>query len=169
MTPSDLVTPQLIQSCKPYRTIVVIGYTKTGKYPISKKLSSALNYPLFVSDNFINPSDRSQSLYDMMGYILPHYKQQKPLIVEGVLCFRLLRKGIQQNNFFPDLIIKTKCDDKTIKHFYKKDGEEHKIERALSFNKGLNTIWKEYLTLLSSNPSLKKPKLLELNTSLPYL
>lgn len=166
MNPLDLVTPSLVNKCRSFSTIVIIGYTKTGKHPIAKKLASDLNYPLFVSDNYINASNRQQSLYDMMDHILPYYNQQIPFIVEGVLCFRLLRKGIQLNNFIPDLIIKTKCNDKTIEHFYKKDKEEHKIKRALSFNKGLNTIWDEYLNLLRNNSFLKKPNFIELNTSL---
>ena len=167
MNPSDLVTPNLITHCSQFKTIVILGYTKTGKVTIAKKLAQELNYPLFESDHYINIKDREQSLYNLIDHVLPYYQSNQPIIIEGILCFRLLRKGLQLNNFSPDLIIKTKCNDETIKHFYRMDGEESKINRALSFNKGLNTIWDEYKEMLRDNLHSKIPKFLELETTLP--
>jgi 2-phosphoglycerate kinase len=168
MNPADLVTPQLINLCSRNNTIVICGFTKTGKITIAEKLAKELNRKLFISDNyqFVKPDE---SLYVFMDDIMKEYKNGTPMIVEGILCFRLLRKGIQLNNFFPDLILKTKCSENTIRHFYKKDGEESKINRALSFNKGLDKIWKDYLDLLYTNPQVKRPGYVELNTSLPNL
>jgi hypothetical protein len=167
MNPADLVTSHLIDYCKNYNTIVVCGYTKTGKVTIAKKLAQELNRPLFISDDYIDIADREQSLYNLIDNILPYYQTNQPIIIEGILCFRLLRKGIQLDNFSPDLIIKTKCNDETIKHFYRMDGEGSKIDRALSFNKGLNTIWDEYRELLRNSFMMKLPKFIELETTLP--
>ena len=52
MNPADLVTPQLINYCSPLQTIVVCGYTKTGKITIAKKLAEQLNRVLFISDDY---------------------------------------------------------------------------------------------------------------------
>jgi hypothetical protein len=169
MNPAHLVTPQILNICSNNPVIVICGYTKTGKVTIAKKISSALNRPLFISDDYITEENKSDSLYRLIDGILPYYNKKIPIIVEGILCFRLLRKGIQLNNFYPDLIIKTKCNDSTIKHFYEKDNEANKIPRALSFNKGLNKIWNDYISLLHQNPSLKRPKYIELETTLPQL
>jgi hypothetical protein len=169
MNPENLVTESLIRFCKNYKTIIICGYTKTGKVKIAKKLAEHLNYPLFISDDYINPKDSTQSLYNLMDAILPLYKSKQPLIVEGVLCFRLLRKGYQLNTFSPDLIIKTVCNNETIKYFYNLDMEAHKINKALSFNKGLNTIWEEYIDLIKNNPipHFNLPRYIELTTTLP--
>lgn len=70
MNPTDLVTPSLINKCRSFSTIVIIGYTKTGKYPIAKKLASNLNYPLFVSDNYINPSNRQTNSFSKKPYFI---------------------------------------------------------------------------------------------------
>ena len=168
MNPEALITPQLIDTCSKNNTIVICGFTKTGKITIAKKLAKELNRKLIISDDYqsIKPEE---SLYVFMEDILSEYNKGNPIIVEGILCFRLLRKGIQLNNFSPDLILKTKCSENTIRHFYKKDGEESKINRALSFNKGLDKIWNDYLDLLYINPQIKKPGYIELNTSLPNL
>ena len=167
MNPADLVNHHLIDHCRNLNTIVICGYTKTGKVTIAKELAKALNRPLFISDDYVNIENREQSLYNLIDHILPYYQSNQPIIVEGILCFRLLRKGIQMNNFYPDLIIKTKCNDETIKHFYRIDGEESKINRALAFNRGLNTIWDEYRELLLNNHQLKRPQFIELETTLP--
>ncbi len=165
MLPEHIVSPQLINHCRPLQTIIICGYTKTGKITIAKNLAKALNRKLFISDDYLHIEPEA-ALYKLMDDVMIEYKKGTQIIIEGVLCFRLLRKGIQLNNFFPDLIIKTKCNDETIRYFYKKDNEESKLERALSFNKGLNKIWLEYLNLLSSNSTIKKPTLLEFNTSI---
>jgi uridine kinase len=165
MNPADLVTPSLIELCVPMKTIVVCGYTKTGKVTIANKIAAKLNRPLFISDDY-QSLGHEESLNYLLKETYKHQISNSPIIVEGILCFRLLRKGIKETSFFPDLIIKTNCDERTIRHFYNKDNEGHKIERALAFNKGLNTIWEEYQDLLIANPWVKKPKFIELNTSL---
>ena len=165
MKPSDLVTPELINYCSQFNTIVVLGYTKTGKLPIAKKLAQELDCPLFVSDEYLELKDPLESF---MGDVTWHQRRGNKIIVEGTLCFRLLRKGLELSNFNTDLIIKTKCNDETIKHFYNQDGESHKIKRALSFNQGLNKIWDEYrANLLTYRGTIKTPAFLELTTTLP--
>jgi hypothetical protein len=166
MNPVDLVNKELLNYVNTKPIVVIVGYTKTGKYPIAKKLADELNRPLFVSDDFGYNDYDDKGLYAFMDAIQPLYTQNIPIIIEGILCFRLLRKGIQMNNFYPDLIIRTICDDNTIAHFYKKDGEANKIKRALSFNKGLNTIFNEYLDMVGQNPKIKQPNYIELITSL---
>jgi len=169
MNPADLVTDDLIDYCKNFSTIIICGYTKTGKITIAKKLAQKLNYPIFISDYYLERNNVDQSLYDLINDILPYYITNQPIIVEGVLCFRLLRKGLQLDNFQPDLIIKTKCNEETIKYFYNIDGESHKIKRAISFNQGLNKIWNEYRSMLLNDPRSIIPKFIELETTLPEL
>jgi hypothetical protein len=168
MNPADLVDSEVLEICKQSPSIVIIGFTRSGKVTIAKKIAESLNIPLLISDEYLN-GDNDERLYNLMDDVLHYYNNNIPFIVEGILCFRLLRKGAQLNNFFPDLVIRTECSEKTIEHFYQKEGEGHKIKRALSFNKGLVSIWDEYVELLYHNSFMKKPKLLTLNTSLPYL
>ena len=167
MNPADLVTNDLINYCKNFPIIVICGYTKTGKVTIAKKLSEQLNRPLLKSDDYIDYQNRENSLYLFMDAVIPYVNNNMSVIVEGISCFRLLRKGIQLGNFSPDLIIKTKCNNYTISYFYEKDGESNKIEKALSFNRGLNKIWDEYRKLLLNNSHLKRPQYIELETTLP--
>jgi hypothetical protein len=161
---TDLVTPELIQHCSQFNTIVILGYTKTGKLPIAKKISQELNRPLFISDEYLKLKDPLESF---MSDVILHQIRENQIVVEGTLCFRLLRKGLELSNFNTDLIIKTSCNEETIKYFYNQDNESHKIKRALSFNQGLNKIWDEYRAMLLNGPRSNIPQYIELTTTLP--
>lgn len=168
MNPADLVTPQLLKKIDGAKTIVVAGFTKTGKITISNKLSEELGYPIIKSDDFkVEQFGTTKALFAFMGECLSYYNTRQPVIIEGVKAFRLLRKGLQLRSFYPDVIIKTECNEATIRHFYKKDGEEEKADRAMSFNKGLQTTWDSYLSLLDEKFVIKKPKIITLTTTLP--
>ena len=164
MKPADLVTPELIQHCSQFNTIVVLGYTKTGKLPIAKKIATELNCPLFISDEYLELKD---PLDAFMNDIILHQKRKNQIVIEGTLCFRLLRKGLELSNFNTDLIIKTNCNEETIKYFYNQDNESHKIKRALSFNQGLNKIWDDYRNMLLNSSRSNIPQYIELTTTLP--
>lgn len=164
VNPTDLVTQELIESCKDKKLIIICGYTKTGKVTIAKTLARHLNRKLLMSDDY--QMFEEHSLEMLMNDVIDSLKRKEQIIVEGILCFRMLRKGIEQINILPDMIIKTECNEETIRHFYMKDGEGSKIDRALSFNKGLNKIWQDYINLLSSNPYIIPPEYIELNTSI---
>lgn len=164
MKPVDLVTPELIQYCSQFNTIVVLGYTKTGKLPIAKKIAQELDRPLFISDEYLELKDPLEAF---MGDVTWHQRRGNQIIVEGTLCFRLLRKGLELSNFNANLIIKTNCNEETIKYFYNQDGESHKIKRALSFNQGLNKIWNEYRSMLLNGSRSNIPQYIELTTTLP--
>jgi hypothetical protein len=169
MNPADLITPQLIKRLEGAKTIVVAGFTKTGKITISNKLSEVLGYPVIKSDDYKFKDYGKKCLYEFMGAGLAYYNVRKPVIIEGVKAFRLLRKGLQLRCFYPDVIIRTECNEETIKHFYRKDGEAEKIDRVMSFNKGLNTTWEDYLRLLNEPGKIiyKRPKIITLTTTLP--
>lgn len=166
MNPASVVTSELVEYCKGLNTIVILGYTKTGKHTIAKRLAEELQCNLYVSDDYLDRSNPTDSLYTLIEAFASDYRAGRQFVVEGVLCFRLLRKGLELRNFFPDLLIKTECNVETISHFYHKDGEGHKLQRALNFNKGLEKIWDEYRTTLRTTPGLKIPQYLEFNTSL---
>jgi len=99
MNPVDLVTPEMVEYCEQFKIIVVCGFAKTGKYPIAKKLAESLNRHLIVSDDFgIQDFETFKNISTLA------YTKQTPVVIEGVLSFRLLRKGIQENTFHADFI-----------------------------------------------------------------
>jgi len=162
MNPATLVTPQLINHCKDLQLIFVIGATKTGKVIIAKTLAEALGREILISDAFIQEYGYDNALDRLEHELENRYYSGKKVIIEGILAFRLLRRMARKGWMQPDIIIKTICDDETIKHFYQIEGEGDKIKRALGFNRGLEKIFEEYLELTAG----KRTKILGLNTSI---
>ena len=159
MTPSQYITPQIIDLCKQHRSIVIIGGPCSGKTSIAKYISEQISYQYVSTDDYQNDVDLL--LYNVSKY-------NNPLIIEGMLAYRLLRKGAQTQSFNPELIIKLECNFETIKHLYKKYRDPSKLNYVNGMINGSNKIWNEYIDYLAYH-FIKKPTYIEINTSLSYL
>jgi hypothetical protein len=157
-------SPAFLDSLKPYRKIVLFGYTKTGKVKIAKTISEHLGIKLIKTDDFQH-IDFKQAVYTMLNLLTSLETTGTPFIIEGVQCARILRKGQETGTFTPDLVIRTECNEQTIRHCYIQDGEGDKLKGALSFNKGIEGIYNQYLDSVRNTPYLI-PKFITINTSL---
>lgn len=158
MTPSNYITQPILDICRQSNQIVIIGSPCSGKTSIASFLSEQLPRPYILTDDYQNNLDKL--LMDLTNY-------NKPLIVEGTLGYRLLRKGLQTQTFIPDLIIKLECNDKTITHLYNKYRDPNKLNYVKGMINGLNKIWEGYIELHKLYQA--KTKCIEINTSLSYL
>lgn len=158
MIPSQYITPQIIDLCKQHRSIVIIGPPCSGKSSIAQYISEQISYQYVSTDDYQNDVDLL--LYNISKY-------NKSLIIEGMLAYRLLRKGAQTQTFNPDLIIKLECNFKTIEHLYKKYRDSNKLNYVNGMVNGSNKIFNEYREIIKYYPIL--PKVININTSLSYL
>lgn len=143
-----------------WKQIVILGYAASGKTTFSEKL--AKGYPehrIFHTDDYIQ-FGYEPALYKLISDIQNY---DGPMIIEGVLAYRLLRKGIQGVSigsvdrfdivqppttwyFHPDLVITCECPtDVRIQRYLKRGGDANKL---LTFDKNLNTVWYDYKSLL---------------------
>lgn len=143
-------------------TVVIVGYAASGKTTFSEKF--AKDYPehrIFHTDDYIQFGYES-ALYKLISDIQHTYGH---FIVEGVLGYRLLRKGIKGVSMdemkkygvmqytdmwymHPDLVITCKCPTETrIKRYLKRGGDANQL---LKFDKNMNTIWCDYKSLLEN-------------------
>jgi hypothetical protein len=153
-----------LDSLIPYRKIVLFGYTKTGKVKIAKTISEHLGIKLIKTDDYQH-IDFKQAVYTMLDVITKLERENIPFIIEGVQCARILRKGQETGTFTPDLVIRTECNEQTIRQCYVQDNESEKINGALSFNKGIEGIYKQYTQSINAM-SHDTPKFITINTSL---
>lgn len=153
-----------LDSLSGYKKIVLFGYTKTGKVKIARTISEHLGIKLIKTDDYQH-IDFRQAVYTMLDEISKLERANIPFIIEGVQCARILRKGLETGTFTPDLVIRTSCNTSTIEYCYRQDGEADKIKGALSFNKGVEKIYTEYLDMLDNVPYLT-PRFITINTSL---
>jgi hypothetical protein len=164
MEPGNLITEKIVEYCKPLQLIFVVGFTKTGKVTIAKKLAKELNRSLYIADEFIERHGFDHALDEFEMEVERIYYNGEKAIFEGILCFRLLRRLIKKGYIMPDIIIKTECNEQTISHFYSIEEPEKNLKRVFGFNNGLKQIWNESLKNIASQG--KTLKILTLNTSI---
>jgi len=129
---------ELLKFAEKYNKIVVIGFPKTGKTTLSNQFNSD-KYTIIHSDKY-----KSYPYKDQVYLLINELKSlaQKNFVIEGVQCFRLLRKieELKLSNIRPDLIIY--CHQNQITPKYQ------------NFIKGLTKIWNDYISLLNTIPTI---------------
>lgn len=154
------------------KNIVIIGYAATGKSFFADMLMSLginkYDYKLIRSDDYQNKGFQ-QSLYVMMSHI-QHMRLngQERFIVEGIQGYRLLRKGLEEQTFFADVVFLMKADKATRhKRYLNRKDSIQKMGYLDGFDSMLNKVWLDYLNMvLQQQKTLKKiPRLVEVNTT----
>lgn len=131
------------------KTVVIIGHPQAGKTTYSAKLRERFPGHTYISCDDFKSFPYDEALYELKKSI--RKTTAKYLVIEGVLGYRLLRKGLQYKDFSPDLIIRIT-----------RDGIDYgdKASKMQSFCKQLDTIWAEYLYLLDNET--QKPEIIEM-------
>lgn len=159
---NDLITDELVNLCKDKKRIIIYGHAKSGKILIAKELSRLLNFKLIVSDDYMHLGFKD-AMYHIKEIAM---LSNEPLIIEGVQASRLLRKGVELNDFFSDLIIHTEINIPSLMLSYQRDGEAHKINNVINFNeKVIDKIFYEWYEIQLKYYSNKLPEIIKINTS----
>lgn len=162
---SELITDELIELCKDKKYIVIYGYTKSGKVIVGRELAKALNRRLIISDDYI-PEGWKVNMYVIRDIIRKNPDEM--IIIEGVQSGRLLRKGVENGDFFADLVIHIEINDESTEFCYIRDGEGHKLKggKVHHFNKNiLDKIYYEWHEMQSRFYPDKMPEIILMNTS----
>jgi adenylate kinase family enzyme len=129
------------------KNVLIIGCPASGKTYVSGLLDND-KHRVVHTDRYIDLGHK-ESLYNLLDG-LSLYKGLT--IVEGVLGYRLLRKGLQTGEYFPDLVIELRVNEETMLDTYKYKRDPLKVKRLKSFNKAHRTILDEYLKLPNDRP-----------------
>ena len=154
----SLITDELINQCLDKHRIIIYGHAKSGKILIARSLAEKLKRKLIITDDYMEYGFK-QSMYVIKDLI---EETKEPLIIEGVQTPRLLRKGLEYNDFYCDMIIHLECNKQSIEQAYIKDNEEHKLSKVYTFNEMLDNIFEEWYQNMSID---KMPLIIKLNTS----
>jgi deoxyadenosine/deoxycytidine kinase len=124
--------------------IVIVGAPATGKTHLSKELANKYpDYRIIHSDDYMSHGYQ-KSLYVMMDDI--GLSENRRMIIEGVQTPRLLRKGVELGNFFPDLIIRADADDSVKLARYRDRGMDYPYAMA----KNIETVYMQYRQMLAT-------------------
>lgn len=102
-------------------SVVILGAPESGKTWLSEQLADQFDF-IVHTDDYIKYGFE-QSMYRVLDDVVLAQKLGKRVLVEGVQCYRLLRKGVQLNSFYPQLVIELKVSELYIQAQYQTRGE----------------------------------------------
>jgi hypothetical protein len=134
------------------KNVLIIGPPASGKTWLCDIMMRF--YHLIVhTDNYIHYGYK-QSIYEVMKEINYAHTNGLNTIVEGIQGYRLLRKGVELDCYYPDIVIELEISEKRMRETYQKERDPKKIKYLQSFNDAHQTILDDYFSL----PNEKKPE-----------
>jgi hypothetical protein len=137
--------------------VMVIGLPASGKTFFAGWLS--LNNPahkLYRTDDYLQGFGGEKAMYatlfDVTGSILIGQKT----IVEGVAGYRMLRKGVQLETYFPDIVFELVAPTEQRERVYQQERKDKSFSNVERFDKALTTVLNDYNELIENYP-LRSP------------
>lgn len=126
------------------KNVLVIGYPATGKTFVAEQLHTLIKDHTFIHTDDYMSHGFEQSLYVMMEDI---EKTHGSTLIEGLLGYRLLRKGLELGTYRPDIVIDLRAPEERIIKTYEEERDPGKIKSVLSTCKACRTILEKYLAM----------------------
>lgn len=130
------------------KTVVIIGCPASGKTTLSRALAAHTGTTLVHTDDYI-PHGAVESLYVMLDELS---EMDYPVIVEGVGGYRLLKKGVQLDSFYPDVVIELEVTPEQVERVYATERQDRKVKSLAGFCKGHQTVLAEYRAIKNPKP-----------------
>lgn len=138
------------------KNVLIIGPPASGKTTLAKELSKRPNdHVLLHTDDYIQHG-YEQALYVLMEDIK---KLQATTIIEGVLGYRLLRKGAQLDCYYPDLVIEMQITAEQQARIYQQERDAKKLQYLKGFAASHDKILHDYFELIGG----RKPEWIKIN------
>lgn len=141
------------------KNVLIIGCPASGKTFLSNKLKAQNpdDHKLFHTDDYMGYGYKD-SLYRLLDDVQKIQSHTKTLI-EGIQGYRLLRKGVELNCYYPDIVIELSVSEGRMIKTYREERTGKSVDSLHSFNKMHDKILNDYFAM--HNPH--KPQWIKLN------
>ena len=134
------------------KNVLIIGPPASGKTWLCEQISNTSHFTIRTDSYMLY--GYNQSMYVCLDDIRNAMDFKMNTIVEGIQGYRLLRKGVELDCYYPDIVIELEISEKRMHETYKKERDPKKIKYLQSFNAAHQTILEDYFSL----PNEKKPQ-----------
>lgn len=146
MTYSDLLKLDIAG-----KTVVIIGCPASGKTTLGKALAERTGRDVIHTDDYMEHGYK-QSMYAVLADLMMRDENTAPPIIEGVQGYRLLRKGVELDCFYPDVVIELHVTPEQVARVYREQRSEKKAGSLIAFNKMHETILADYRAMDNPRP-----------------
>lgn len=144
---------QVIQMDIEGKNVLIIGCPASGKTYLTKQFQT--NHKKFHTDDYMKYG-YEQAMYKVLDDIK---NSTENTLVEGIQGYRLLRKGVQLDCYYPDIVIQLIISEEQMFKTYRNERDEKKIKYLKGFNGMHDKIIKDYF-MLENN---KKPEWIKIH------
>ena len=137
------------------KNIVIIGCPASGKTTIAKELAKRTGQKVFHTDDYMQHGYK-ESLYVLLADLM-EVNEAEPPIIEGVQAYRLLRKGVELDCLYPDIVIELKVSPEQVERVYRTERVWDKRRSVDKVLKNLEAFNKMHETILADYAQMKNP------------
>lgn len=131
------------------KNVLIIGKPAAGKTFLSELLHKDNPGHTVIHTDYYIKHGYVESLYKLMADMR---LIKAPTIIEGVLGYRLLRKGVQTGAYYPDMVIHVNVPDSTMLRTYRTERKGKDINALRGFIRSHTTILNEYFAIKNPHP-----------------
>lgn len=122
--------------------VLIIGPPASGKTYFANKLKADNPHKIINTDDYLQYGN------DGLYYLLNELKNiHTPTIIEGVLGYRLLRKGVELNCYYPDLVLELEVSESKLQAVYNSERIGKDFNGVKSMIKANQKILAEYKSM----------------------
>ena len=141
--------PDLLTTDLHGKTVVIIGHPATGKTWLGKALAAITGRQVIHTDDYIQYG-HVEGLYVLLDEL---QAMEGPHLVEGVMGYRLLRKGAQTGLYYPDVVIHLTVPAECVERTYRQVRKEpEKLPGVKRLGMACDTVLRDYLEMNNPHP-----------------
>ncbi len=121
------------------KNVLIIGCPASGKSWLCNKMSKP-THNIIHTDNY-KFYGFQEGMYHALDAAV---KSSKPTLVEGVFGYRMLRKGVELDSYYPDIVIEMKVSYERMIKTYSRERDASKVKYMKQFNESNEKILSGY-------------------------
>lgn len=132
------------------KNVLIIGCPASGKTWLAGQMGTGSHRVIHTDKYMGNGYEMGMyaALNDAVG-------SEIPTIVEGIHGYRMLRKGAEYGNYYPDIVIEMKVSEQRMLSTYRNERNPNKIKYLKQFNATHEKILNDYRKMI---PDRLKPQ-----------
>lgn len=137
------------------KNVLIIGWPASGKTHVANLLwKDNPGHKMIHTDDYMHHGFK-EALYEILRDLK---RTRKPTIIEGVQGYRLLRKGVELDCYYPDIVIELEIPESRMYRTY----AEQRRGKDPAYLKGFNKMQQKILNDYFAMPNKKKPQWIKL-------
>lgn len=133
------------------KNVLIIGCPASGKTHLSNLLKKDPSNHLHVHTDHLHIHTDDYAHYghvEALYVLIEELKSnQRNTIIEGIMGYRLLRKGVELDCYYPDIVLQLYITEQQMEQVYSRERDVKKLKYLKQFNSMQEKILRDYMNM----------------------